>query len=373
MKLLKCNMIILLAALFLCGCHDIQPIENLAVITGFGYDIDKEEKINGKPKFVSAIEYISIKEKEKAGTDYYCGKGGSIYKSIEDYKLKQGNPFRYGSELVYLISEERAKFGIDDIVYDLTSYPDINVNANVIVCKDKCEDYFSLKQDSGSTSEKLSDMIKFSDEKYFYSNFYTVNDFLCMYYQKGRTLLVPYVEIKNKNLKLAGFAVFKENKLYKVLPIKDAKLINILRKSGNSGIITVHSDKPLEYLEMEAKNKVKVKVSKEEDKLKYDIFVKIKGDLTINTIKNKELNKKEIKKLEKKFEKQIKKDLDKEVKKVQNEYGIDVFDITKYALAEYGQNSKYNKNKYFSEADINIHVKVKMEYIGKIQDVKIKK
>lgn len=366
MKLLRNIIITILCTLFLCGCHDMEPIENLAVIIGFGYDIEKKENTK-EEKLVSSIEYISIKKKEEAGTDYFNGKSKSIYTSLEDYKVKQGKPFRYGSELIYLISEERAKYGIDDIIFDLVSYPSVNINAKVLICKDKCKDYFSLKPDSGSTSEHLSDMVKFANEEYFYSNYYTVNDLLCMYYQKGRVLYLPYIEIINENPKLSGVAIFKKNKLYKIVPNKEAKLINVLRNSDNNGIITIHSKKPLEYLEMEGKSKVKVKVSKNKERLKYDIKVDIIGDLRIDTIDEKEFDKKYIKELEKKFANKLKKDLNKEIKKIQKEYDVDCLDITKYALAEFGQDSKYNDIKYFSSADINLDVKVKIESTGKIQ------
>lgn len=362
MKLLRNIFIIILCSIFLCSCHNKEPIENLAVITGFGYDIEKKDET----KLVSVIEFISIKKKEEAGTDFLDGKGNTIYNSIENYKAKQGKPFSYGSEIVYIISEERAEYGIDDVVFDLISYPSVNINAKVLICKGLCKDFFSLKSDSGSASEKLSNMIKFANEEYFYSNYYTVNDFLCMYYQKGRILYLPYVEISEEKPQLSGVVVFKKNKLYKKITIEEAKLLNVLRNSGNKGIISIHSDKPLEYLEMEGENKIKVKVSKENNQLKYDIFVKIKGDLRIDTVYKKDYTKKQISKLEKKFEKKLQKDLNNIVKKVQNEYGIDCLDVSKYALAEYGQDSGYDSEEFFSNANIKVHVTVNIESTGRI-------
>ncbi|WP_027399119.1 Ger(x)C family spore germination protein [Anaerovorax odorimutans] len=352
MKFLKSFIVIVFFSVFLCGCHDMEPIENASIVTGFGYDLEGE-------KTVTVVEYADISKKDESGSDFLVGKGTTIYNSIENYNAKHSEPFRYGSELINLISVKKAKSGIDDVIYDLLNYQVSNINSYIAICKDKCEDYFSLKSSSDSNSEEMSSMIKFLNEKYFFSNYYTSNDFLCMYYQKGRNLYLPYIEIVNDTFEIKGVAVFKKSKLVKIIPIKEAKLINLLRNSKGTGILTVYSkDKMEDYLELEGENKLAVQVSRKNNKLNYDIFVDVSGDLVINTLEKKELTKKQIKKIEKKFKKKLEKDLNKEVKKVQNEYGIDCFDLTKYALARYGRDSKYDSDKYFSEANINIKVTV---------------
>jgi len=352
---------ITLCLIFFCGCEHSEPIEDLAVIMGFGYDIEKKSK----PKNITAMEFITVEKKDEASSDYFVGKGTSIYNAIENYKSKQEKPFSYGSELVYIISEERAKLGMEDLAYDLLSYPDVNINAKTIICKGECKDYFSLKLKSGSASEKLSNLIKFENEEHFFSECYKVNDFLCMYYQQGRQLYLPYVEIIKKNFQVTGVAIFNNNKFYKKIPIEEAKLMNILRNSGGTGIIGIYSDDPFKYLEMEGESNLKVKVSTKNHKLNYDISISVSGDLRIDTLYGKELSKKQILKIEKKLEDKFKKDLDKEVKKIQNVYGFDCLDLSKYALAEYGRNSGYDSDEYFSNAKINIDVKVKIESTGR--------
>lgn len=355
---------LLFCLLFLYGCENVQSIENLAVITGFGYDFDNKEK-KEDAKFVSAIEFISIKKKDESGSSSFEGKGDTIYNSIENYKTKQGKPFSYGSELVYLISEERAKEGLEDVAYDLIAHPSININAKMLVCKGKCIDYFSLKLDSGSASEKMADMVEFANEEFFMSNNFTVNDFLCMYYQQGRDLYLPYVEIMENTPVLTGVAVFKNNKFMMKIPIEEAKLINIIRFSGNKGIVNAHSDDKLKYYGIESKNKVKVKVSTENKRLKYDIKLQVSDDFRIDTLHDEEYTKDQIKFLEKKLADQLKKDLDKEIEKVQKVYRIDCFDLSKYALAKYGRDKDYDRPEYFTNAIINVETKVKINSTGR--------
>ncbi|NCC86445.1 MAG: Ger(x)C family spore germination protein [Clostridia bacterium] len=354
--------IITLSLLLLCGCQNMQSIEDLAIVSGFGYDIEKKDKT----KSVVTIEFISTEKKDEADTDYFVGKGNSIYSALENYKAKQDKPFTYGSELVYLISEERAKSGLEDIAYDLLSYPNVNITARTLICKGECKDYFDLELSSGSVSENLSKLIEFANEEYFFSKNYTVKDFLCMYHQQGRSLYLPYVEIIDKAPQLTGVVIFKDNKFFKKIPLTEAKLMNILRNHGGKGIITVTSDDFLKYLEFEGDSKLDINVSKTRGNLKYDIIVSVLGNLRIDTLKGNEFTKKEILKLEKILEDKLEKDLNNEVKKIQDVYGFDCLDLSKYAIAKYGKDSNSDSDECFCNAKINVDVKVKINSTGRI-------
>ena len=364
MNYIKKSVIIILTLflVLLCGCENMESIEDLAILSGFGYDIEKKDKT----KSVIAIEFISTGKEKEVGTDYFVGKGNSIYGALENYKAKQDKPFTYGSELVYLISEEKAKSGLEDISYDLLSFPNVNITARTLICEGKCKDYFALKLESGSASEKLSKQIEFANEKYFFTKNYTVKDFLCMYHQQGRSLYLPYVEIIDKNPQLTGVAIFKDNKFFKKIPIEEAKLMNILRNSGGKGIITVRSDNFLKYLELEGSSKLDINVSSTNDTLKYDIIVSVSGDLRVDTLESNELTKKQILKLAKILEDKLKKDLNNEVDKIQDVYGFDCLDLSKYAIAEYGTDSGFDSDECFRNAKINIDVKVKINSTGRI-------
>ena len=185
-----------------------------------------------------------------------------------------------------------------------------------------------------------------------------------MYHQQGRSLYFPYVEIIDKNPQLTGVVIFKDNKFFKKIPIAEAKLMNILRNSGGKGIITVRSDDPLKYLEFKGDSKLDIDVSKTSNNLKYDILVSVSGDLGINTLKKIKFTKKEILKLEEILEEKLEKDLNNEVKKIQDVYGFDCLDLSKYALAKYGRDSDFDSDECFCKAKINVGVKVKIKSAG---------
>ncbi|PAB59137.1 Ger(x)C family spore germination protein [Anaeromicrobium sediminis] len=361
LKKIKASIIIIISCIFLCSCYDEEPIENLSIVTGFGYDIEKNDM-----KFVDPAEFLVIKTKEEAGSMVLVGEGSTMYSIVENRVTKQSKTIIFGTEIVYIISEERAKFGIKDVVDDLLRSPELNINAMIVICKGKCEDYFSLKPETGTMSEQLFEMLKFSYEGNFYSKNNSVNDFLLMYHQQGRQVYLPYIEIINGKPQLTGAAVFNKDKMIKKISLKDTKLINLLRSSGGEGYIYISLDNPLKYLDIQGENKIKVKVSTEDNHLKYDIFVNISADLKIDTLYEKELTRKQISKIEKLFEDKLQKDLNKEVKKIQEEYGVDCLDLGKYAIAKYGRDSGYDSYKYFSSAYINVHLKVNIKSIGRI-------
>ena len=215
-------------------------------------------------------------------------------------------------------------------------------------------------------SEELFEMLKFSHEGNFYSKNNSVNDFLLMYHQKGREIYLPYIEIVDERPQLTGAAVFRNDKMVKKFPIEETKLINILRSSKGKGYLSIPSDNALEYLDIEGENKVDVKVSNKDGNLKYDIFVKILGDLRIDTLNKKIFTKEQALKTEKLYEDKLQKDLNEEVKKIQEDYKVDCLDLGKYAIAKYGRDNGYDGQEYFINADIEVHVNVKIRSTGKI-------
>ena len=52
--------------------------------------------------------------------------------------------------------------------------------------------------------------------------------------------------------------------------------------------------------------------------------------------------------------------------KIQEDYKVDCLDLGKYAIAKYGRDNGYDGQEYFINADIEVHVNVKIRSTGKI-------
>ncbi len=354
---------IICLSMILGGCYDMYPVEEVGVVVGLGYDI---KNTKGKTTFIDPAEVLEIKGGSQVESDTLVGKGRTIYSLAENRRMKQSKKFILGTEILYMFSEERAKFGIKDILQDALNDPSTNSNAFAVVCKDKCEDYFDLKGASGTNTEILKSMLEFAHLGNFFPHNVTMNEVFRMYHQQGRIIVLPYIEIINSHPQITGISIFYKDKMVEKIPMEEAKLINLLRSKEGTGSIYILSEDPRSYIEMTGKNKNKVKVSKKEDILKYDIFVDISGGLKIDTLRKQKIDKKKILEIEKLFSKQLEKKLNEEIVKIQKLYKIDCLDLGKYAIAKYGRDSGYDKEDYFSNAEIKAHVNIKIKTLGRI-------
>lgn len=382
-KYKKISMIceLLTVTFMLSGCYDVYPIEELGVLLGVGYDIDIGEKVI----YVDPAE-IPIIGEEMVSSDIYTGRGHTIFDLVENRMTKMPSRFYLGTELISIISEERAKFGIEDIIDSILRDPKTGLKALVAVNKGRSIDYFNGNNHSeGTNSEILYNVIRLAHLSNFFAKEVSIDNSIRIYFQEGRKLCLPYLELINNKPQITGLALFSGDKMVHKLTIRETKLLNLLRNSNGQGYLylsanedieffeiesfddyaDILSSNPIKYLDFNGKSKRKVKVSKVGEQLKYDITVDISGFILINTLIKQNLDKNTINLVEKVFTKKLEKLLTDEVRKVQKEYREDFLDITKYAVAKYGRQNKCSSNEYFQNAIINVKVNFTIDSVGR--------
>lgn len=355
------GLIITLVFLFY-GCYDRYPQERLGIIVGLGYDLENDGVM---VKYRDTSETFVFKGQQQIDHEVVTGPGKSIYSTQDELQSKSSRKWIIGSELVYLIGKERAEYGIKDIIDAMMRDADRRRGASVAVCKQASEQMLRLEPKAYSTmAEDVHGTLQFAWEESFFSKDARISDVLEMYHQEAREIVLPYLGIEENRVKLTGLALFDADKMITSVDLGEAKLINLLRNNGTKGHLSVNLPEKNTYYEGYFTSNRKVKVSKEEDNLKYSISVTLKGNLKVNTVINKTITKKEVKEIQKDFEKVLKKDLEGEIKKVQQSYGVDWLDLSKYAVAKYGRLSDYGSNENFKNAQIDVDVKVKIGSIG---------
>lgn len=353
---------IILITLMIPGCYDRFPQERLGIIVGFGYDLENNRVT---VTYKDTSETFTFKGQQQIQHEAVTSPGNSIYGTQDNIQSKFSRKRIIGSELINLIGKERADYGIKDLIDAMMRDADRRRVASVAVCKQPAEQLFQLQPKAYSTmSEDIHGTLKFAWEENFFNKNIRTRDVLEMYHQEGREIVLPYLQIDKDRVKVTGLALFDGHKMITAVDLKEAKLINLLRNSKAKGHLSVNFPGENNYYEGYFETNRKVKVSKEEDKLKYSVYITLRGELKVNTIINRAITKKEVKEIEKSFVKSIKKDLEEEVKKVQQAYGVDWLDLTKYAVAKYGRLSTYNSNEMFKNAQIDVNVDVKIESIG---------
>lgn len=355
-------MVILSLTLMLNSCYNMEPLENLSVMIGIGYDLEEE-----KDKAIDdPIELIIFKGDREIDRFVSQGKAETIYDTVNDRQTIMSKKFVLGSEKVYLISKKRAEYGIEDLLDVLIRDNNRSELAFVTVTDGPVDEFFSLKPiDYTTSSEAIEGILKFCSLANFYPKDVNIFELLSMYNQTGRRIILPLLKNDNGIPKISGICVFDKAKLKYIIPLEEAFYINMIRSRKSNGYISVIKDNNNKLCySIKAINSIDVDVDYK-DKLIYNIAVTLKCILMADSINNKPLSAKEAKEIEKAFEEKVKAELAKTVDAVQNKYKIDCFDITKYAAAKFGKHSPLLSDEEFQRAKINFDVKVKIVDLGR--------
>jgi len=360
----------------------VTPVEELNIASGNGYDIKKV--FNGNVQYsipFTIYEFIekgkgqagkttrnknAISEVSEQSSNIVQSKVNSIGQTREDRQLNSSKPMIVGTEKITIIGEEAASYGILNLINVLFSNATANDRAIFSVCKGKSEDILGFKVEGyPSSADYMEGMIKSATNYNFLSTEYTLFNIYVALDSEGKNLVLPYLEIKDKNIAYTGMAIFKGSKMAFVLPMEESKIMNMLREKKGKGILSLQ-EAPDKYINYDAILKRKVKCNKREGKYEFTIELDFQGDIEENTL-YKDMKKDNEKDFEKLMGKKIEKMCNGFLNKMKNVYKIDCLNLGMYAVAKYGRETGVDWNEEVSNADIKVNVKVKIDKIGRGQ------
>ncbi|MBU3099088.1 MULTISPECIES: Ger(x)C family spore germination C-terminal domain-containing protein [Clostridium] len=357
----------------------VSPVEDLNITAGVGYDINKG--LNGEVEYRVPITIYDFKTKGKEGAGSSIKnstkiiKGSDVSSSIiktkantiaeirQQRQLNASKPFTIGTPKITIIGEEQAFYGIKNIVNIL--FFNANGNDKVIfaVGKGKAEDILRVKVDGyPSAADYMEGIVRHGTNYNFFNTEYNLLNIYVTLDSEGKNLVLPYLEIKDKNIAITGMALFKGDKMAYVLPMEEGKIMNMLREKNGKGILSLQ-ESPDKYINYDATVKRKVKCNKIKGKYEFIIDLEFQGDIIENT-----LYKSMKKESEKEFEELISKKIEMKcydfLCKMKNSYKIDCLNLGMYAAAKYGRESGVDWNDEVSNADIKVNVVVNIDKIG---------
>lgn len=365
-KYLLILLCILLFALFSAGLKSNEPVEDVEIITGVGNDMERNN--SGVIKYSIPMSVYLFKNDNTIESDTRMGEAYTVPETRENRQLIEDKQNILGLEKLYIFSEEQSRNGLLPCMEILLRNPNINDKGYVVVCKGKAYDILNLRvKGYPSSADYLEGLLKNSIFQNFYSEKNKLSDTYLNILSEGENTAMPYIEIKNGKIAMSGMALFNKDKMTAMLDIKDAKLLNILREDAGQGILTIAKNSEGNF-SLYSKVKRKVIASKQDGKYKYIINLKFTGDVIYNQqYKNFLKDANEIKIIESDMEKSIQKSCMQFIKKAQQDYKIDCLSLGKYAAAKYGRHKGINWDEVFSNADIEVKVKVKIERTGRGQ------
>ncbi|MCB2289772.1 Ger(x)C family spore germination protein [Clostridium sp. CS001] len=354
----------------------VTPMEEFNIPIAIGFDINKELKnyvqynipisiYNFKNKKKDNIPITTRKETvtEEISSSVLKGKASSIGRAREDSQLKSSKPLLIGLQKIVIMSEEQAAYGILNAINIFFNDEKTNDKSIFVVCKGKAEDILKFKIDGyPSSADYMESMVKSARNYNFIFSEYNLFNIYVTLDSEGKNLVLPYLEIKEKELAFTGMALFKEDKLAYVLPMDEGKIMNMLREKKGTGILNLQ-EAPDKYINYDAEVKRKVKCIKTERGYEFNIELDFQGDIIENTL-YKSMEKEKEKEFEKFMGKKIEKICNDFLAKMKDVYKIDCLNLGMYAVAKYGRETGVDWNKEVSNADIKVSVKVKVDKIG---------
>ncbi|WPC44247.1 Ger(x)C family spore germination protein [Clostridium sp. JS66] len=341
----------------------VTPMEEFNISSGFGLDIKKET--DSKVQYVAPFSVYQFKEQKGESSKNITGKAESLTETRQDRQLKSNKPLLIGVQRIVIIGEEAADYGILSFVNLNFANPQINDRSNIVVCKGKSEDLLAHTVEGyPSSSDYIEGMIKSANNYNFFPKEYTFLNIYSILESEGRNLVLPYIELKDKDIVLSGMAVFKKDKMAYTLPMEESKIMNMLRLRSGKGVLSLQQS-PEEYINYYTKVKRKVRCNKKQDIYQFNIDLIFQGDIVLNTLyKDIDIDKKKEKEIEELLSQEIEKMCNGFLNKMKEVYKMDLLELGMYSVAKYGRESGVNWNKEISDANIKVNVKVKIDKIG---------
>lgn len=365
MKKSKIILLIIMILIFIIASMESKSklVENLEIPVGIGLDIEKK---NTGTIYKLPILVNSFEENNKVTSYIRSGQSLNIGSTRDNRQLKASKMFLLGLNKIFIFSEDSSRNGLNNFMDLVMNNPQENDSALCIVCKEKAENMLKYNvKGYKNSSDYIAGMIQNLNQFNFFPSRYSLMDVMITMDAEGRTVLLPYIEIKQDSIETTGMAIFNKDKMVGILNIEEARVINMLKDDNVKGTLTLQKSSE-KYINLYATAKNRVQCYKEGEKYKFVINLNLKGQIGSNELyKNICLDSKQMKMFENDMENLVEENCNSTLHKVTSEYKIDFLDLGRVAAAKYGRNTGTNWNKIVSNSDIKIKVNVKVDGIGR--------
>lgn len=385
-------------AIFLSGCWDYMEIQRRGYVLGLGIDTSEQKDIQKNkieamqteesvPKYIYTMQVpIIAKATIKPGVQGGSGgngskkvwnlrvAGNSFFEANREYSTRIDYPPFYEHLKVIVINEGVARGGIYAPLDFIFRDPEMRRRTKVFVTPGEAynilditpniEDYPSMYLRSlPNNARKNSRILHKTDIGSISEAFHSGKDFM-----------LPKVEANKTEIKDAGAAVFKKDKMVGWIDEIQTNYAKWVSNTVLGGTLTVESpDDPKSQVSLEIKSlKTDVKPVVNGEQITFDISTKgIFHIAEINHPHDKRAEEQDfIREVERIAEKKAEKQMREVIEYVQGEYGADVFFFHK-AMQRYAPDTwdKVEKDwdNIFPKVKTNIKVNIKIEQVGLIK------
>ncbi|MDF2884096.1 MAG: gerKC4 [Clostridiaceae bacterium] len=340
-----------------------QPIEELDIVSGLGYDGEKQ---GSEIKYSIPMSVYVFKTDNLINSMLKVGTASTIGETRQTRALIDDKQNILGLEKVYIISEEQATDSMRNVVEILYRNPNLNDTGYVTICKGKSADILKYQINGyPSSSDYIEGLIKNSLFYNFFSDEYKITNMFLQIDAEGTNVALPYIELTKEGIKITGMALFSKDRMVLKMNMNDSRIMNILRGNRGKGVLSIQKS-PNDYVDYYATAKRKVSCTREGDRYKFTINVDLTGDIASSlTYKNISKDSKTNSEFEKEMCQYVKKMCDNFIIKMKSEHKIDCLQLGQVAAAKYGRQTGADWDAIVSNSEIQVNVKVHVDKTGR--------
>lgn len=273
-------LMILVCVFIVTGCAQKRIIDDLALVNAIGYDFSEDP--NNPLKVTSTFPIITKDGKYDRKTIIVQAESGK--ETREKTKYQTNLQLESGQLRVALFGSDVAKKGIFPILNTLVRDPSIGTRVRLALGKNGASEILTLQIESeGQNATYLEQFISKMNIESRRIN-YNIFQFLRDYYDDGIDPILPVFKVEKKNIGFDGMGVFQEDKLIDTLNPIQSRLLFLMRKEIQNGVL-VHEI----VLEDEEKESIMLSYDQTEHRIEVTsasnnrraatIYVEILGDV----------------------------------------------------------------------------------------------
>lgn len=337
-----------------------EGVENLGIPIAIGYDLAEDGE------YRAPIPVYQFLPTDEVISKTIIGESSSLGGTREDRQRKSDKKYLLGLEKLYVISEDWAKYGINNIIDILLNAPQVSDRSPTVVFRGKAENLLKYKiKGYTNSAEYIEGMVKNSIYYNFFSTQFSMMDLIVRVDAEGRNPVLPYIELKEEIPEITGLAIFRGDKMIGKTNMQEAVVINLLKFSGGKGVLSIQKDFE-HYVSLYAQAKRKVKCYKTDGKYNFIISIDLNGSIAANQLDPAIMkDPKTLKKFTTEMESSVKKMCTEYINKINHEYKTDILELGRVAAAKYGRETGVDWDKVVSESNIEVQVKVTVKDEGR--------
>lgn len=306
MKSFKILGSVLLVALLLSGCSSRNNLTDISVVEGVGIDL-KDNEITATIQSLNLIKEGNGAEALSGNVTLNSeGSGKTISEAIEDVSKITSKELFFGQNRIVVFGMDLAENYLDKSLDYLLRSSDSRSDVTIAVAKQEAAKIMeSPENDALVPAQTISALLCLSEKSGFGAHV-TTNDLLNAYADKTSDIYLPVLEVKDKNVSVAGIAVYDKSKMTHILNEEESYGFLFLRNKVEQGLLQIEDEKLGKVGTDIVSAKAKSKADFEGENVRFE--VKIKLSLMLDEVEHgiiNELSREELKTIERLAERKI--------------------------------------------------------------------